>query len=479
VLAVCAAGVLALVVGLWGIWLWNVYRQHLGVFDFSQYYAAARALRLDPHADIYSPDVLNASAAAGQVAQQPPAAYLYTVLPAFLLIPLTLLPFAVAAQIWLTFNALIWIGATLLLANELRHLLHDLLRDQAPVDEASTSRVHWTIGWERLVADPSWLVALAASAALCFLARPTTATLALGQINLLALFPLAVTPSLLRHRREAWVGVAIALATMVRLTPVLLLGYLALTRQWRALAWSIGALAALSLACIIIVGPQTFFALFPAVVQTAGAHAAAGTNNVSLFGPVGNALTNAAPALGGIIRGVTYALLALLAGVAGWILLRSRGGQTGDPGEGQMRVEHIQLVQYALAICALLLLPPYVEPHHYAMLLPAEALLLGLLVQHWRKASDPRQARVALLALGLGVLACVLVALPLPNGWDWDWEPYARASLLFGLPLRPWLQELRPLGALLLFLLGAQYALRGPDARVQVAHAAKRMGDQP
>ncbi|MGH2486448.1 MAG: hypothetical protein ACRDHE_10585, partial [Ktedonobacterales bacterium] len=53
-------------------------------------------------------------------------------------------------------------------------------------------------------------------------------------------------------------------------------------------------------------------------------------------------------------------------------------------------------------------------------------------------------------------LAGVLLDLPLPNGWDTDPTVSGR---LFGLPLRPWFQELRPLGGLLVVALAATLLL--------------------
>ncbi|HEX6816827.1 MAG TPA: glycosyltransferase family 87 protein [Ktedonobacterales bacterium] len=448
-LTAVAMVVLAVVMAAWVAWLVSGFREHLGVFDFSQYYAAAHALRLDPHANIYSAVVLDASGAAGHVAQQPPLPYLYTVLPVLLLIPLTLLPFAIAAQVWFALNTCIWLGATLLLAVELRHLLRDALHD---VLRGSSATGNENV-WGQLIADPSWPVALAGAAALSFVARPTTLTLALGQINLMVLLAFALLPGMLRHHQERAIGVTVALATMVKLTPVLLLGYLALTRRWKALAWAVGALAVLSLAGIAVVGPQTFFALLPAL-QTNGMAAAAFANNESLVAPAGNALLAALPSLDAIIHVAIYAMLAGLAWAMGTVLAISARHAPAETGEQ----ERAAFAQFAIAVCGvLLLLPTYVEAHHYAMLLPAEVLIVGLLAREWLCASNSSRARAALYALGFGVLACALMSLPLPNGWDSD--PFPRASLLFSLPLRPWLQELRPLGALLLAFLGARCAL--------------------
>ncbi|HEX6817138.1 MAG TPA: glycosyltransferase 87 family protein, partial [Ktedonobacterales bacterium] len=116
-------GVIGLLVATWVYCMVHGAQHGMGAYDFSTYYAAARALRLDPHSDIYAQNVLAASAAAGHVSQQPPLPYAYPPLGALLLIPLTLLPFAVAVHIWVAINITLWLVTTLLLAREIHALL--------------------------------------------------------------------------------------------------------------------------------------------------------------------------------------------------------------------------------------------------------------------------------------------------------------------------------------------------------------------
>ncbi len=65
----------SLAVGGWQIW--QSFRLHAGQFDFSAYYAAARALNLDHTANIYSPQVIAANAIASHVLAPPTLQYAY------------------------------------------------------------------------------------------------------------------------------------------------------------------------------------------------------------------------------------------------------------------------------------------------------------------------------------------------------------------------------------------------------------------
>ena len=59
----------------WLWFLWQAAHSPVGQYDFSSYYAAALALRGNPHADIYSTAVMAQAGAAGHVQVQPPLPY--------------------------------------------------------------------------------------------------------------------------------------------------------------------------------------------------------------------------------------------------------------------------------------------------------------------------------------------------------------------------------------------------------------------
>ncbi|MGZ3714167.1 MAG: glycosyltransferase family 87 protein, partial [Ktedonobacterales bacterium] len=208
----------------WLLLLWRGLHSIAGRYDFSTYYAAAAALRADLHANIYDEQVLARIGADAHVLLNPPLPYTYPPLFAILLSPFTFLSFRVLSRVWLLANATLWLGLALLFANEIRILLGTVLVSATPADGGTThSKVGSLRTWlAHLVHDdPAPLVALAASALVCLSFAPATQTLALGQIDFIVLAPLALVPWLTRHGHERWVGVAIALAAMLKLTPAL------------------------------------------------------------------------------------------------------------------------------------------------------------------------------------------------------------------------------------------------------------------
>ncbi len=133
-----------------------------------------------------------------------------------------------------------------------------------------------------MAAQPEVIVALALSAVLILPAAPAVQTLLTGQVNFLVLLPLALVPELSRRGHERTAGAMIALAAMLKLTPVLLLGYLALRRRWAALVAAAVSLATLSLVCAIALGPAALPASLVAALQTGSADSALGHNEALL-----------------------------------------------------------------------------------------------------------------------------------------------------------------------------------------------------
>lgn len=442
--------------------LWSMLHAAVGQYDFSTYYAAALALRHNLRADIYSQAVIARAGALAHVQVQPPLPYTYPPLFAYLLIPLTVLPFRVAARVWMAVNVAIWLGCVALLAVELRRVLRPALSTLGPTQAVAESDLSGVASlWRRAVAEPSALVALAFSATLCLPFAPAQQTLLLGQINFLVLLPLALVPWLTRARHERGVGVAIACAAMLKLTPGVLLLYLALRRRWEALIAAVVALVALTLVSLLLTGPGTFFELLPQALHVGAGDATLG-HNEALFAPAFATLSAAVPGFTAIARPLTYALLGALAVAIGWVLWRAPRPNTSS---------HYPLSAdypaYAVALCAVVLLSPTAWVHHYLWLLPACALaaMTLVLVRLAPSAGERRRARTLLVLAALG---CVLLALGLP--YEWDTQPRPATTLLFGLPLHGLALELRPIGALLVLLVAAALALRGgiiPAERAQ------------
>lgn len=450
--ALMALSALALLlsVGAWLLFLWRAAHAPVGQYDFSSYYAAALALRGDLHANIYSAAVMARAGAAGHVQVRPPLPYTYPPLFALLLIPITVLPFHIAARLWMAVNVGLWVGCTLLLAAEIRRILAAAAAPMLPAS-ASAPATGVAAGW-RVARNPVTLAALAISALVCLSFAPAQQTLLTGQVDLLVLLPLALVPRLMRHGRERWAGTLVAGAAMLKFTPIILVLYFALRRRWRALAATLVTLAVLVAASVVVVGPGVFLGSITQALRTGTGDTALG-HNEALFASVLQLIRATAPAWAGLARAVVLALLAALAiaiGV-GIARVRSSAGDSADA-DGHRGA----LVAYAMALCGLLLLAPTAWVHHYVWVLPAATLLLAYVIAGLlRAAPDTRAPWVWRLALTL--LAIVAVGWMLPHAWDT--QPHPHSPLFQGFGLRPLFLELRAIGTLV--LLGVAFSLTG------------------
>jgi len=450
-LALALAAMLALAGALlrWALLLEDAVHSIAGRYDFSSYYAAALALRNDPHANIYAESVIAHAGAAGHVLVQPPLPYTYPPLFAILLAPFTAVSFRILSRLWLVGNAALWLALTLLLAAEMYRLLPRLSASRASArgirDRAAA-----------LVDDPLPLVAVAVAAWLCLPSAPAVQTLLTGQINFLVLAPLALVPLLLRRGRDFWAGAAIGLAAMLKFTPALLIAYLILMRRWRAVAGALIALAVLAAGSIAVVGPGVFFAALTQALRVGSGDATLG-HNEALFAPMLTLLGNPAPA-----QVVAQVLSVALVVALGYVLWR---GSAADPSADPEGDWARPAAGYGIALCALLLVSPSAWVHHYVWVLPAAASALGLGLAGALSASTAQGCRQALLLLGLAVVAALALSYSLPYGWDTEPQP-AQTSLL-GLPLWPLLLEARALATLALALVLSYWYLRRTSVAVE------------
>lgn len=446
--------VLAVVVALglaWAVGLAGMLRSEAGRYDFSTYYAAALALRTNPHADIYAASVLTRAGAAGHVLVRPPLPFTYPPPLAIVLAPFTVLRFSLVSRAWLLGNAALELGIALLLARELWLLWQ-------PGAYAADERF-WPRG-PRALAPAGLLPRLAAVAialALLLPAAPAAQTLLTGQIDLLVLLPLVLIPELSRRGHERWVGGMVAAAALLKLTPVVLLLYLALRRRWEALSAAMAALALALLVCTALLGPGVMWAGAGVILGTS-AHDATLGQNEALLASLPGAHTAAGLALAAAVR------LALALGT-GWLLWRGRPRAAYRASEWTAG----DAATYAMALCLLLLVAPVAWVHHFVWVAPAETIALGLagaraLAAHDASAGLVRapeahryHQRAGWALLASVALACLAIAWPLPHGWDTLSQPVT--ANFMGLPLRPLLLELRALGTLLVLALLALLAL--------------------
>ncbi len=106
----------------------------------------------------------------------------------------------------------------------------------------------WLRMW-RLPARP--LTAAALLIVFCF--RPLFDTMSYGQIDLVLLFVLTLTLWALRERRDGLAGALVALATLFKLYPVVLLAFFVIKRQWAALwGFALGMLVFNGIAIVVM-----------------------------------------------------------------------------------------------------------------------------------------------------------------------------------------------------------------------------------
>ena len=163
---------------------------------------------------------------------------------------------------------------------------------------------------------------------------------------------LALVPWLTRKRREGWVGVMIAIATVLKIVPALLMGYLLLRRRWRALIVAVVVTVAVLLACLALVGWDNFYGLVPLLLTT-GIGQDTLAHNQSLLGPILNGIATTNPDLAATLRPFQYVVLGALALAAGSVLWISWRRED----QRKHNAEH-EAVAYALALCAFVLLLP-------------------------------------------------------------------------------------------------------------------------
>ncbi|HET9110625.1 MAG TPA: glycosyltransferase family 87 protein [Ktedonobacterales bacterium] len=306
----------------WALWLFVVIAsiRLIGshAYDFDSYYAAAQALRFDHSANIYlSATLAHSERAYGLCAHTghfvPP--YVYPPLLAILLEPLTLLPCANAAVVWLLLNAALWAVATLLLA--------DVLARRWP--------------GRRLAATT-----LMSAVSLGFL--PAYYGLFLGQVHLLVLVGVALALWLVERGRERLAGASLAVVTIIKLFPAMLVMYYLARRRWRLVGVAVGVGVALLVVMVVGSSPATVAESLPAGAALVGGKLPTGVNE-ALIAIIPSAL-----------RPVGLALAALI-GLTWLVVVWRRGGD--------------DLLGFGWTLCAMLLVSPLVWSFYLVWLAPA------------------------------------------------------------------------------------------------------------
>jgi alpha-1,2-mannosyltransferase len=352
---VARAGCLALLAALaW--WLLDRYAVRHQFFDLRVYDGAVHYW-VRGHGQIY--DYL-----------KPYSVYGFTYPPfgALTMVPMAFLP-------WGAVTALATAGTVLAALLLLAWLLDPLIARQ---------------GWTR------WYV-LGLAAVLAAVFEPLRETVLFGQVNLLLVALVAgdYRFAVLRGRRFA--GLGIGLAAAIKLTPAVFIGYLLLTRRWRAAAVASGT-AALATFLATAVAPDASRVFWTEALWD--------TNRVGNLASVANqSLRGTAGRIDPVHTSTALWLVLVLATLAFWVWRCLRCARAGD-----------ELGGFALTAVVGCLVSPVTWVHHLVWLLPALLLLVdrGFAARGWR--------RPALLAFaaGLYVLLCSRLVWRYGPGLRWD-----------------------------------------------------------
>lgn len=361
---------LALVLGYWGL----VVVHSVGLVpphgsDFAAYELAARALRYDPHANIYSWPTLAATLQThgGCVPfQQSP--YTYPPLLAILLEPLAGSSCGAATTVWDLLNVALWALTTALLIDTLRRRWPDH-RLLATVLVAAASLTSWHLLWG------FWL----------------------GQVHIITLSGIVAAYWLYERRSPMLAGAVLACVSLIQLHPVVLLGYFVLRGRWRVVVGAVAAGALLVAFMLVMVGPH----LLLASVTMASS---------SVHRLTGSVLNESLTARWSVVWA------ALVGGVftVGTLLARGRGDDR---------------LGYTWAICTMLAISPLVWSFYLVWLLPAMVICLGAArPTTWRVA--PLLVLYGVTAFPLGMALRPLATLLL---WLIAGALFARSALSGGL----------------------------------------------
>jgi len=323
------------------------------LIDFPVYYAAGRSL-LSGRTDLYSPDF-----ALGRVMD-------YRYPPFFLVVlyPLWLLPYSVAAYIWCLLSVIEIAGCVVI--------------------------VRRTFEISKLM----WL------AAALIVAQYFVMAVHYGNAQVLAVFLLFASLYFAHRRKDLAAAILMALAITIKLTPVLLLPYLALKRRWTMLGAIVVFLAAINIAASAYFGfrenNQLLKTWYGHVVASQEFHEDNGPINLSLKGEFLRYLSDidysqrvdgdvnypavniASLSRDRVVHAWTIIAAALFAGVLllMWWLPKSQNGE-GEIDKPDAGNDDVPL-ELAVMICLMLLVGPLTSKIYFVALLWPVACLASV-----------------------------------------------------------------------------------------------------
>ncbi len=341
--------------------VWSITNNH----DFAVFYQAAERLR--DGQDIYQDiDTFKHAIESGSFVLKDPNTvwpYAYPPLAAVVLLPLTALPYPLAAAAWTAVNLLfLWAGCALVVLG--------------------TGRVTW--------------VMVAAVLLLLIRFYPATVALRLGQLEVSQFLLIALALWALAGRRERLAGISLGVATALKFFPGALLGFLLWKRRWRPAAWGIAVAMGLLAASYAVVGLDSLprYLAFTSVYSHGGF--AAFPYNQSLSGFFTRAFTAnlfVTPVRGINSPSLAWGLTALATTAVTLPFLAVTWGP-GDPTSERFSLE------YALAVVVLLLASPHSQIYAFVWL-----LLPFIVLVRW----VARQGHVPWLVVGGLLIAYLLI----------------------------------------------------------------------
>jgi Glycosyltransferase family 87 len=438
-----------------------------GGFDFCIYFAAALALRDNPHANILDLHVIQA-AALRHHAPNPVMSYVYPPLMAVALVPLTQLPYVEAARLWVELNLVLWLVATALLAGLFAYALRGVQPNERRAASSArgaglVARLRGKLNsWRHPSTIAVFALGTAVFASLSH--EPAVKGVMLGQVSIVIYFLLVLAPWLMRRGQPELAGAVLALATVIKIFPIVLIGYYVMRGRWRVTAGAAAGFAILIALMVHVVGLQGLLAT--RAIFTVGTQLSAAANNQALAhvpmwvaAELGRQPGPKTLRLGYVLIATVAAIFAL--GMVGTALrdFRMRHETPADQVAGSPH----DLVGYAWAICTMLLVSPIVWEHYGSWLLPAFACCLGYAAHrlaHLPRNLDSRVSRLwAIFAVVAVVAAYAATARLFPFNYDSE-AGLSPGPYLGQIAIRPLFMVLRPLGTTMVWVASGWLFLR-------------------
>jgi hypothetical protein len=245
--------------------------------DFMPYYVSGAMLR--DGLNIYDTE-LSASLTLQYTGREPvtqgAVGYLYPPLIALLMMPITLLPVEIAYRLWVVIQAASLFVSIYFLARNLPML----------------GKWAWPL-----------LLILALNM------YPVYLAIDIGQVNMLVLLSLALTIHFARRGQLLWAGVWIGVGAMIKVVPLVLIGFFFLQKRWMVLIGALISVVALFGVAMLVAGPNTVMSFFSSTLSSTIPSQVAIPANASIHGLIYRLTTTlGVPEIGTAVRWVLVLL---------------------------------------------------------------------------------------------------------------------------------------------------------------------------